>query len=140
MAVYAGRLVLVKIDNNDVGGAGANWLTIGQQRGGNFSRSSETADATHKGLLGFPSAIITRIPWSFSCDGALDPADAAWTKILTSWKNKAKPYFQVDASGISGEKQEGTCIITDCSYEFPENDVVTYTLELQGDGSLNPSP
>lgn len=140
MAVYAGRLVLIKIDNNNVGGAGANWLTIAQQRGGNISRTSDTADATHKGLSGYPSAIITRIPWGFSADGALDPADPAWTKILADWAAKNKPWFQVDASGISGEKKEGTCIITDCSYEFPENDVVTYSLELQGDGSLNTSP
>ena len=136
MAVYAGRQVLVKVDTNETGGASATWTTIGQQRGGGFSRTSETADATHKDDNGWPDAVITRTPWSVSCDGALNPADTAWALLLTNWEGKTKMWVQVNANPISGEYVEGQAIITDLSYEFPESDVVTFTLELQGASSL----
>lgn len=140
MAVYAGRQVLIKVDTSGVGGSGATWATIGQQRGGGLTRGSETADATHKDDQGYPSAVITRTPWSISCDGALNPADSAWSYLRTNWKNKAKVWIQVDESAIGGEKVEGTCIITDLSKEFPEGDLVSYSMEFQGDGALANSP
>jgi len=136
MTVYAGRQVLIKIDTGDVGGAAATWVTIGQQRGGGFSRTSETADATHKGDSGWPDAVVTRTPWSVSCDGALNPADTAWAYLLTKWAAKAKLWVQVNANAISGEYKEGQALITDLSYEFPESDVVTFSLELMGSSSL----
>lgn len=136
MTVYAGRQVLIKIDTGDVGGASATWVTIGQQRGGGFSRTSETADATHKGDSGWPDAVVTRTPWSVSCDGALNPADTAWAYLLTKWAAKAKLWVQVNANAISGEYKEGQALITDLSYEFPESDVVTFSLELMGSSSL----
>lgn len=140
MAVYAGRQILIKVDTNGVGGAGANWVTVGQQRGGGLARGSETADATHKDDAGYPSAVITRTPWSISCDGALNPSDTAWTYLLTNWKAKTKVWVQVDESAISGEKVEGQAIITDFSKEFPEGDLASYSLEFQGDGELANSP
>lgn len=141
MAVHAGRLVLIKIDLNGVGGAGANWVTVGQQRGGGTKKGSETADSTHKGDDGWPSAVITRTPWSISCDGALDPLDSALAYLETSWAAKTKVYAQIDKSALSGgTKKEGRAIITDFSDEYPEGDVVTFTLELQGDGALSTSP
>ena len=135
-----GRKVKIKVDLNSVGGAGANWVTIGQQRGGGLSRTSETADATHKDDDGYPRAVITRTPWSISVDGCLNPADPAWAFIHQKWKEKAQPFFQVDRSEIGGSKEEGQCTITDLSEDFPESDLVTFTAELQGEGPLNPSP
>lgn len=140
MAVFAGRQVLVKVDTNGVGGAGASWITIGQQRGGSFGRTSETADATHKDDQGYPSAVITRTPWSMSVDGAMNPADSAWSYLLARWKAKEKPWIQVDASAIGGEKTEGTCIIANLTYDFPESDLVSYTAEFTGDGIPVASP
>ena len=136
MAVYAGRQVLVKVDTNETGGATATWQTIGQQRGGGFGRTSETADATHKDDNGWPDAVVTRTPWSVSVDGALNPADTAWTLLLTNWEAKIKTWVQVNAFPISGEYKEGEVLITDLSYEFPESDVVTFTCELMGSSPL----
>jgi len=136
MAVYAGRQVLVKIDTNESGGASAVWATIGQQRGGGFGRTSETADATHKDDNGWPDAVVTRTPWTVSCDGALNPADSAWALLLTTWEAKTKVWVQVNAHPIGGEYKEGQAIITDLSYEFPESDVVTFTCELMGASPL----
>lgn len=142
MPVYAGRNVKIKIDTAQVGGAGATWVTIGQQRGGSFERDSETVDATHKDTTGgWRSAVSTRIGWSVSCDGALNPSDTAWTQLLTRWGNQQTTWVQIDASAIAGgEKKEGTAWITSLSYEFPEADLVTYSVELAGDGALVTSP
>jgi predicted secreted protein len=140
MAVYAGREIRVWVDLNSVGGSGANWIAIGQQRGGGISRTTETADATHKDDIGWPSAVVTRTPWSISVDGAMDPADSAWGHLLGKWRAKAKPWIKVDASAIGGERSEGQAIITDLSYEFPESDLVTFSAEFQGDGALVASP
>lgn len=140
MALNVGRSVLIKIDTNGVGGAGANWVTIGQQRGGSMSRSSETVDATTKGDSGWPTKVITRTPWSVSCDGALDPTDAAWVYLLGRWEAKAKPFVQVDASAIGGPKKEGRSVINTLDHDFPEPDLVTFTAELEGDGALTTSP
>lgn len=140
MAVYPGRQVLIKIDTNGVGGAGASWVTIGQQRDGALERSSETADATHKGDDGYPAAVITSIPWSVSCEGALPPGDSALTYLVTQWAAKAKVWIQVDESAISGEEKEGQAIITAFRKQYPIKDLISYSLDLQGDGELVTSP
>jgi predicted secreted protein len=136
MAVYAGRQVKLKIDTAGVGGASATWITIGQQRGGSFGRTSDTVDAKHKDDNGWPSFVITGTPWSMSCDGAMNPADSAWSYLLGRWEAKSQPFAQIDASAIGGEKKEGKVTITDMSYDFPDSDLVSYTLELQGSGPL----
>jgi predicted secreted protein len=140
MALYAGRLVLVKLDTNNVGGSGASWTTIGNQRGGSMKRGAETADSTHKSDAGWPSAVITRTPWSVSCDGALDAADTALAQLKTAWAAKTKQWVQIDYTSVGGIKEEGQAIITDFSLDFPEGDLCSYTLELQGDGPLAASP
>jgi predicted secreted protein len=138
--VYAGRVVLIKVDDNDTGGGSATWKTVGQQRGGGQSRTSETADTTNKEDTGWPSAIVTRTPWGVSCDGALDPTDAAWIWMLARWEAKAKIWVQIYYTDIGGDNKEGQAIITDLSSEFPESDVVSFTAEFQGDGALVTSP
>jgi predicted secreted protein len=140
MAVYAGRLVLVKYDTAGVGGGSATWVTIGNQRGGGQTLGSETADSTHKSDDGWPSAVITRTPWSVSCDGALDAADSTLSALETAWAAKTKVWIQVDYTSVGGVAKEGQAIITDFSRDFPEGDLCAYTLELQGDGSLVTSP
>lgn len=142
MAVSAGRVVYVKISEQGVGGTGVTWTTIGQQRGGGMSRATDTADASHKDSGNFAVAIGVRINWSISCEGALDASDTAWTYLLTQWAARSRVWVQLDASGMegTGEKVEGQAWITDLSYEVPEGDVVSFSIELQGDGALNDSP
>jgi len=146
MAVERGRDVLIYIDTDDAAaGATGTWVALGQQRGGGLGRAIDTADGTYKETgsqpnVGWARAIATRKNWSVSCDGALNPADSAWQHLLTRWNNMQDIHVQIDASGItSGEKVDGKAWITDLSYEFPENDVVTFTAELQGDGQLKTS-
>ena len=141
MAVAAGRVVLIKVGTEDPAVLpSASWDTIGQQRGGSFGRSVETADATHKDDNGWASAIGTRKAWTVSCEGALDQADAAWGRLKAAHSGLGRIAVQIDASAMtSGEKVEGLAWLTDLTYEFPESDVVTFTAEFQGDGVLQAS-
>lgn len=140
MALQAGRSVLIKVDTAGVGGGGATWFSIGQQRGGSLKRSSDTVDGTNKSDNGWPNSVVTRTPWSVSVDGALDPSDATWTYILGRWEAKVKVWIQIDASAISGLKKEGQCVITNLQADFPEKDLVSYTIDLEGASALVTSP
>lgn len=140
MPEYLGRLAKVFIDTAGVGGAGATWVAIGQQRGGTLGRSAETVDATHKDSGGWAKSVITRNTWTVSVELALNRADAAYAFILGKWRNQVMVFVQVDASQIGGVKEEGQSIITSLSEEYPEADLVTGTMELQGNGTLTVSP
>jgi TP901-1 family phage major tail protein len=142
MAVSAGRVVLIKLDMNDTGTTTASWQTVLQQRGGSLGRTAETADSTHKDDAGWATFINTRKGWTVSGDGAMDASDSTFIVLKDHWTNQSRIWVQVDASAMegTGEKVEGEAWITDLSTDFPESDVVTYTLELQGHGALVDSP
>lgn len=138
MAAKAGKDVKVRIDLNDVGKAGTpSWSTIAQQRGGSQGGSSETADATHKDLAGWPSAVVTRTPWSISVDGALLVTDPAYLHLVATWKARIQTFVQVvwTAIGMAND-EEGPVLITSLNRDFPESDIVQFSIELQGNGAL----
>jgi predicted secreted protein len=137
---YAGRQILIKVDTNGVGGTGANWVTIGAQRGGGLRRGHESADATSKSSSGWTEMVVTRKNWGVSCDGVLDPADTAIDFLETAFENMTKVYVQMDRSAISATSKEGKSIISDFSEEASEGDVYAFTCEFQGDGALSDTP
>lgn len=139
MALYAGRLVLIKVDVNAVGGSGASWTTIGQQRDGGLERGTETVDGKTKADVGWPNDVITGVSWSVSCDGVLDPSDAAWVHLKTKWKAMSKVWIQIDRSSVSGTKEEGQAIVK-ISEKFANSDLVSFTAEFTGQGQLSVSP
>jgi len=137
----AGRKLVINIDLNDVGGAGANWAKVAQRRGGSLGRTSETADATHADDDGWRRSIITTIGWTVSADGILKANDPAWLHLKAVFEDANEVYVQIDASPLTGgEKVEGLAVITNLSYEFPQSDVVPFTIELTGNGALTASP
>jgi hypothetical protein len=140
MQPYVGRQVLVRVDLNNVGGTGADWQAVGLQRGGGLGKTSDKVDATSKQDSGWPTAIVTRTPWSVSVDGALDPQDPVWDYMNDVWKKKISMWIQIDRSAIGGKREEGQVLIDDISEDFPEPELVTYTLECSGNGALITSP
>jgi predicted secreted protein len=148
MAVNSGRTVLVKISDDNLNHEwdDPHWETIGQQRGGSLERSTETADATHKGTAGaWASSVHTRRGWSVSVDGVLDATGTAWGLLYDAWvASTGVPYwFLVDGSGMSGATLgepsvtcSGTGFITSLTFDFPEADIVSFSVEIQGSGAL----
>ena len=149
MAVNSGRTVLVKISDDNANHAYDNvaWETLGQQRGGSLERSTETADATHKGTAGaWASSVHTRRGWGVSVDGVLDATGTAWGLLYDAWvaTTGVPHWFLIDGSGMDGAGTadepsvtcSGTGFITSLSFDFPEADIVSFTVEIQGSGAL----
>lgn len=141
MPVESGRNITIAISPDGTNTTSTSWLTIGQQRSGSVERTSETADATHKGTAGgWATSAFTRRTWSISFDGVLDNTDAGWDKLYNVWTSNTTTYFKIDGSALTSESiitQSGSAWITSLSFEFPESDIVSYSAELQGDGALS---
>lgn len=139
MAVNSGRKVYIEVDTADVGDTGtATWTRIAQQRGGSKSRGTETADSTHKDDDGWQSGVVTRLNWSLSGDGVLSTTDPVYAYIHNKFKAKLSVWVRCNAQDIGGSLEYGQAWITDFSEEFPENDVVSFSIEFTGDGPLKP--
>jgi len=136
MAVEGGRKVKIYVDLNGNGGSGANWALVGQQRGGGVSRGTATADATHKDDDGWESHAITTNNWGISADGALKVGDTALAFLRTKWRAREKVYAKIDRTALSDISEVGLSSIEDMSEDFPVGDVISYQLQLKGDGAL----
>lgn len=139
MATKLGKDVKIRVDLNSVGGAGASWATITQQRTGSDDLSPETADASSKDSGGYVESVITRVGWSVSADGLYDPADPALSLIRSRIKARLLVWVQIDASAAGGTKEEGTAVAK-VSRDYSDGDLVAFSVEFTGSGSLVVSP
>lgn len=135
-----GKDVLIRIDLLGVGGTGASWTTITQQRKGGLDRGSKATDSTHKGSNGWEKSFITGTNWGIKCGGLLDPSDPALVFLEAKWAARQKIYVQRDASAIGGTKKEGKSVINSYSESFDVDNLVEFELDLKGDDALTTSP
>lgn len=106
------------------------------QRNATLSRSAETIDATSKDSVGFWKESLAGFKeWSIDCDGAFIESDAAYKILETAFVNSENVNVYLELP--SGTKYRGNCTITDFSLEAPYDDLVTYSISLQGSGALN---
>lgn len=114
---------------------GINGKLLGGQRNATLSRSSETIDSTSKdsdgnwteSLPGFKS-------WSVDTDGAFIESDEAYKIIEQRFLDGEDVVVYIEMP--SKNKYVGNCVITDASLEAPYDDLVSYSLSLQGSGAL----
>ncbi|WJE54847.1 phage major tail protein, TP901-1 family [Bacillus cereus] len=105
------------------------------QRNATLSRSAETVDATSKDTAGFWKESLAGFKeWSIDCDGAFVESDAAYGLLETAFLNSENVNVYIELP--SGTKYKGNSTITDFSLEFPYDDLVTYSISLQGSGAL----
>ena len=140
MAKFKGRSVLLKVDTADLGGVSATWITIAQLRADSLQRGLSTADGTTKDDAGWDSPEPIGKNWSVSGDGILDPTDPAYLHILAKWRLETIIWVQIDASLVSGAKEEGKAIISSFTEEANHDGLMGFSLDLQGSGSLIVSP
>ncbi|MDC2863498.1 phage major tail protein, TP901-1 family [Bacillus sp. BP-3] len=108
---------------------------LGGQRNATLSRSAETIDATSKDTLGFWKESLQGFKeWSIDADGCFIESDAAYGLLETAFLNSENVNVYIELP--SGTKYTGNCTITDFSLEFPYDDLVTYSISLQGSGAL----
>lgn len=114
--------------------AGTGKVLAGQKNA-TLSRSAESIDATSKDTVGFWKESLQGFKeFSIDADGAYVESDAAYQALEEAFlnSNNVDVYLEMP----SGQRYEGNCTITDFSIEFPYDDLVTYSLSLQGNGAL----
>jgi TP901-1 family phage major tail protein len=105
------------------------------QRNATLSRSAESIDATSKDTEGFWKESLAGFKeWSIDCDGAFVQDDAAYNILETKFINSENVNVYIELP--SGTKYKGNTTITDFSLEMPYDDLVTYSISLQGSGAL----
>ncbi|QDP39440.1 phage major tail protein, TP901-1 family [Radiobacillus deserti] len=92
------------------------------------STSKDTAGAWKESLAGFKE-------WSIDCDGAYIESDTAYATLEQEFINNNN--VDVLVTFPSGLQYVGNATITDFSLEFPYDDLVTYSISLQGSGALD---
>lgn len=117
-----------------IGEVGTGKVLAGQQ-GATLNRSAETIDATSKDTEGFWKESLAGFKeWSIDCDGALVESDAAYAELETAFLDSANVPVYMEFP--SGTKYHGQATITDFPIEAPYDDLVKYSLSLQGSGAL----
>lgn len=105
------------------------------QRNATLSRSAETIDATSKDTEGFWTESLQGFKsFSIDADGAFVQDDAAYGILETAFLNSENVDVYIEMP--SGTKYEGNCTITGLSLEMPYDDLVQYSISLQGNGAL----
>ncbi len=117
-----------------IGQPGTGKVLAGQQ-GATLNRSAETIDATSKDSDGgWKENVAGFKEFSIDCDGAFVESDEAFEELETAFlESEAVPVY---IEFPSGRKYSGEVIITDFPIESPYDDIVKYSLSLQGTGAL----
>jgi TP901-1 family phage major tail protein len=114
------------------------YTKVAGQRGGTFSRSSDTIDITSKDNYGWMDEDYGIASWSIEADGLLVEDDAGYMALENAFDNKQTVLVRWETAG--GNQYEGDAIITDFSNEAPYDDSATYSITLNGKGQYTKSP
>lgn len=109
-----------------------SYQKVAGQRGGTFSRSSDTLDLTSKDNNGWQDEDYGMASWTIEADGLLVESDAGYTALEDAFDNKE--FVLVRWETAAGNKYEGQAVITDFSTEAPYDDSATYSITLNGKG------
>lgn len=108
---------------------------LGGQRNGTLNRSANSIDATSKDTEGNWTETIQGFKsWSVDCEGAVIESNTAY-KMLED-KFLAGDLVGVIIDFPSGTTYKGMAAITDFPISLPYDDLVTYSISLQGNGQL----
>lgn len=134
MAKIAGVDVLLKVAGED-----GTMIVLGGQTGATLNREAETIDTTDKTSKGFSSSMAGVISWSIDADGFVVLGDEGFDLIEETFLAR-KPFTAETRVGADdnadGRTYSGEVYITELPLEFAQDDAVTYSLSLQGNGEL----
>lgn len=108
------------------------YTKIAGQKGGSFTRSTDTIDLTSKDNVGWQDEDYGVASWSIEADGLLVEDDAGYSALEDAFDNKE--FVLVRWETAAGNKYEGQAIISDFSTEAPYDDNATYSITLNGKG------
>lgn len=116
--------VLLKIGSKVVGG----------QKAASLSMNASVIPTTTKASGGWETKIGGVKNWSISCESVYHTDCEAQTAILAAFENGTA--VECELSNGTGYYRKGNAIITSLSEEAGENDVVAYSMSLEGTGAL----
>lgn len=129
MAKVSGMKVKLYIKNVATG------VVLGGQKSATLNRSAESMDATAKDSEGnWKEAVAGFKEWSIDADGCFVQDDAAYELLEAAFMDSTEVECYLEFP--SGTKYSGKAIVTDFPIEAPFDDLVTYSLSLQGNGAL----
>ncbi len=126
-----GRAVIIKVK-----GEGEEYVAVAGQQGGSLSREVETVDVSSKDSE-FNEYELGQLEWSVSLDGLVKLTDNGFALLEEKFMAKEEVQIQFEANG---NVYTGNCMITSLPLEFGYEDMVTYSCELQGTGTLDIAP
>lgn len=103
------------------------------QRGATLNRSSEVIDVTNKVSNGWKESISAVKEWSIDCDGIFVKDDAALMELEKAFNEGTEVTVKI---GNEDFGYTGKALITDFPLDAPYDDVMTYSMALQGNGPL----
>ena len=131
-AVMAGKDVLLGIWNAD----GSKLLAVDGQQSLTINRSAETIEVNSKSEKGWKDSLVGLREWSIDSDSLYIPSADSHKALATAFDNGnpicIKVYNAKTHKGMFG----GLGIITEYNCEFPEDDVATASISIQGKGQL----
>ena len=112
---------------------GETQKVLAGQRDATLNRSAETLDATSKDSDGWKENETGYKEWSIDAGGLLIQNDEAYDHLEEKWFEGENLDVIVT---IGNKKYAGNAVLTDFPSELPYEDLVTYSISLQGSGPL----
>lgn len=119
--------------------AAPTWTVVGGQRGAKLSEKSDTIETTSKDSAGVKNFDYGLYEWSISADGVYINDDKAYEAIRTAMRTKQTVQVKIkEPTGANGSTnvQIGTALVTSSELDAPYDAEVTYSVDLQGSGTL----
>lgn len=133
MPAVSGIAFLIKVNTGTEGSP--VWTTVAGQRGATLNRSSSPIDVKSKDDNFWPNQIPGDREWSIDFDGLLIEGDAGLTALENAYQNNTK--VQVHLMTPTSVKYQGYAILTDFTYEAPQDAEATASGTLEGAGVLS---
>jgi TP901-1 family phage major tail protein len=134
MAKIAGVDVLLYA-NTGTGGT-PTWTVVGGQSGATLSRETNVIEVTSK-ESGWTENLAGIKSWSIDCDGYVVISDIAYEALETAWEDGTE--IKVHIVVPSGNTYEGSAIISKFPLEAKQDDALTFSISLAGNGALTKS-
>ena len=116
---------------------GANLLAISGQQGLTINRSADSIEVTSKDTTGgWKSKIAGMKEWSVDNDGYWVPSNESHKTLGKAFQNSDPVCIKIVNGKTKKSMFGGLAYVTDYSIEAPYDDGMTYSISLEGNGSL----
>lgn len=110
---------------------------VGGQSGATINRSMNVIETTDKTSNGWVTKIGGTKEWSVDLEAFMVVGDEGFVALNTAFANRTPVDVEVSVGGITFK---GKALISDFPLELPQDDAVTFSVTLEGDGELLETP